>query len=208
VYLPPLQLSEGLGDAYFLPSTPAEVTGGALFPPPNLSQDPGGAFCPPLKLLRRPGGVCFSFRPRTARKNKWTRDEDMALIRLVGQIGTTDWSLVASRMANRTGKQCRERWVVQLAPNLNLGNWTPEEDAVILYQQEKSGNCWSRIASFLHNRSATAVKNRWRFLDHQRTTRSGNGREPGAAGRRTETQMEARDLAENFNDDTSDSGFE
>ena len=35
-------------------------------------------------------------------------------------------------MENRTGKQCRERYFNHLQPNIKKGNWSDEEDNIII----------------------------------------------------------------------------
>jgi hypothetical protein len=103
-------------------------------------------------------------RSAAVHKVKWTDREDQMLIAYVEQHGTSNWSMVASGIPGRTGKQCRERWTHRLDPNLNREIWTPQEDAILLYQQKVRGNCWSKFAEFLPRRSATALKNRWCWL--------------------------------------------
>ena len=39
----------------------------------------------------------------------WTDDEDAALRVLVAEHGTKKWALVASKLADKGGKQCRRR---------------------------------------------------------------------------------------------------
>ena len=52
------------------------------------------------------------------------------LIQMVQTYGTKRWSLVASNLKGRTGKQCRERWTNQLNPLINKRPWSTEEDEV------------------------------------------------------------------------------
>ena len=43
------------------------------------------------------------------------------------------WTVIASNLPGRTGKQCRERWVNQLDPVIKRdGGWTEEEDRIIM----------------------------------------------------------------------------
>ena len=43
------------------------------------------------------------------------------------------WTVIASNLPGRTGKQCRERWVNQLDPSIKRDqNWTEEEDRIIM----------------------------------------------------------------------------
>ena len=63
-------------------------------------------------------------------KGPWTTREDELLTQMVQTHGTTRWSLVASSVKGRTGKQCRERWTNQLNPLINKRPWSTEEDEV------------------------------------------------------------------------------
>jgi hypothetical protein len=44
-----------------------------------------------------------------SQRKAWCRDEDEQLRELVGRFGTTQWTLIASHLFGRNGKQCRER---------------------------------------------------------------------------------------------------
>jgi hypothetical protein len=95
--------------------------------------------------------------------------EDKALVASVQKFGTSNWSVVAAALPGRSGKQCRERWTNQLDPNLNREDWTPPEDAILVFQQKSCGNCWAKITAFLPRRSANAIKNRWCWLMRNRS---------------------------------------
>ncbi|OHT14652.1 hypothetical protein TRFO_14960 [Tritrichomonas foetus] len=97
-------------------------------------------------------------------KSKWTPEEDNLLVNTIAKFGTKNWSLVASEVTGRTGKQCRERWLNQLSPDLNKDHWTPQEDQILIQFQAYYGNSWSKIAYSLPGRSANSIKNRWSFL--------------------------------------------
>ena len=106
----------------------------------------------------------------TSKKCKWTSEEDKCLIESVKKHGMTNWSLVATEVNGRTGKQCRERWTNQLCPALNKGDWTPQEDQILIKQQQLHGNTWSKIARYLPGRSLNSVKNRWSWLSRHNVT--------------------------------------
>jgi len=42
-------------------------------------------------------------------KGPWTQEEDDLLAKMVQQYGPKHWSLIASALPGRIGKQCRER---------------------------------------------------------------------------------------------------
>lgn len=108
--------------------------------------------------------------PRIFKKSKWTPEEDDMLRKSVSTNGMSNWSLIAESVPGRSGKQCRERWINQLCPNLNKDNWTAQEDAILVQQQMLQGNAWSKIAQFLPGRSSNNVKNRWSWLTRHRAT--------------------------------------
>ena len=97
----------------------------------------------------------------SANKKSWTADEDQMLVQLVLENGDDGkWSHIAKQMnINRTGKQCRERYHNHLKPEIKKGNWTKEEDALIIELSKKIGNQWARISKFLPGRSGKKLSN-------------------------------------------------
>ena len=45
-------------------------------------------------------------------KGPWTQEEDDLLAKMVIQYGPKHWSLIASALPGRIGKQCRERYIL------------------------------------------------------------------------------------------------
>ena len=91
---------------------------------------------------------------------KWDPDEDLLLKKWVEENGPRNWTQFAEKIQNRTGKQCRERWLNNLNSNLKKKNWTTEEDLLILrlFQRYKS---WIKILPVFENRSENSIKNRY-----------------------------------------------
>jgi hypothetical protein len=98
------------------------------------------------------------------KKTKWTPEEDDQLRLAVQAFGTGSWNQVAELVPSRTGKQCRERWIGQLAPSVSRETWSLDEDAVLVRAHATAGNRWTAIAAQLPGRSALHVKNRWNRL--------------------------------------------
>ena len=103
-------------------------------------------------------------------RRAWTAEEDNAIVKLVKEIGTKRWSVIAERLAEmklagtkRTGKQCRTRWLNHLDPTINKGPWTKEEERTIYEAQKKLGNKWSKIGKNI-GRNGHSVKNRYKVL--------------------------------------------
>jgi Myb-like DNA-binding domain len=90
----------------------------------------------------------------------WTSEEDELLRQIAGD-SPDNWNMIGVALPGRTGKQCRERWLNNLRPDIRKGGWSREEDDLIIREQAYRGNQWSTIARMLPGRSDNAVKNRY-----------------------------------------------
>nr|URY18794.1 MYB protein [Zanthoxylum bungeanum] len=95
-------------------------------------------------------------------KGAWTKEEDHKLIQYIRLHGHGSWSsLPKSAGLLRCGKSCRLRWINYLRPDVKRGNFTEEEDELIIKLHSLLGNKWSLIAGRLAGRTDNEIKNHW-----------------------------------------------
>ena len=104
--------------------------------------------------------------PQVVNRTRWTFKEDTLLYALVQEYGPKHWTKIAEHIPRRTGKQCRERWLVRLNPENIQYPWTKEEDELLKSLHKDLGNKWSTIGKEMPGRSTMQIKNRWKFLLH------------------------------------------
>lgn len=100
----------------------------------------------------------------SASRNPFSPEEDARLKELVGLFGENKWDSVAREMGGRNVRQCRERWFCFLSNRVRKGEWSTEEDAVLLDKYRQYGSKWKFFESFLPGRKCYAIRNRLHLL--------------------------------------------
>ncbi|CAM8977169.1 unnamed protein product [Rhodiola kirilowii] len=96
------------------------------------------------------------------KKGPWTPEEDIILVSYVQQHGASNWRSVPAKTGLlRCSKSCRLRWTNYLRPGIKRGNFTEQEQKMIIHLQALLGNRWAAIASYLPERTHNDIKNYW-----------------------------------------------
>jgi len=100
-------------------------------------------------------------------KQKFSPEEDKQLSELVKQYGERGWKRIALSIPFRTARQCRERWINYLSPQVSLEPWSSEEDMKLHELTKILGQQWSKISNHFSNRTDVMIKNRWALLQRR-----------------------------------------
>ncbi|CAH8364223.1 unnamed protein product [Eruca vesicaria subsp. sativa] len=96
------------------------------------------------------------------KKGAWTTEEDKKLISYIYEHGEGGWRDIPQKAGlKRCGKSCRLRWTNYLKPEIKRGEFSSEEEQIIIMLHAARGNKWSVIARHLPRRTDNEIKNYW-----------------------------------------------
>ncbi|XP_027358660.1 myb-related protein 306-like [Abrus precatorius] len=96
------------------------------------------------------------------KKGPWTPEEDIILVSYIQEHGPGNWRSVPTNTGlSRCSKSCRLRWTNYLRPGIKRGNFTTQEEGMIIHLQALLGNKWAAIACYLPQRTDNDIKNYW-----------------------------------------------
>eukprot|EP00301_Raphidiophrys_heterophryoidea_P026062 c8896_g1_i1.p1 GENE.c8896_g1_i1~~c8896_g1_i1.p1 ORF type:complete len:460 (+),score=133.18 c8896_g1_i1:402-1781(+) len=100
-------------------------------------------------------------KPNNSKKHLWTVEEDDRLFEVVNKHGAEKWDEIAVQFPNRTGIQCRERWMNHLRPDVVKQPFTSDEDQTLANLVAMHGTRWALISRHFPGRSDSGLKNRY-----------------------------------------------
>ncbi|ONM04524.1 myb-related protein 306 [Zea mays] len=118
------------------------------------------------------------------KKGPWTPEEDLVLVSYVQDHGPGNWRAVPTNTGlMRCSKSCRLRWTNHLRPGIKCGNFSDQEEKLIIHLQALLGNRWAAIASYMPERTDNDIKNYWNTHLKKKFTRTGAAGAEARSGR-------------------------
>ena len=94
-----------------------------------------------MQIIDQMMGRSSSSDENGLKKGPWTPEEDQKLIDYIERNGHGSWRALPSLAGlNRCGKSCRLRWTNYLRPDIKRGNFTEDEEKLIIHLHSHLGN--------------------------------------------------------------------
>ena len=111
-----------------------------------------------LKEISNPNQIFQIFKIKN--KKKWTKEEDMLLIKLAEKHKEKHWKEISSNYLNKNALQCFSRYK-RIRPGIVKGSWKKDEDDKILKLVQVYGKSWSKISKILVTRNGKQIRDRF-----------------------------------------------
>ncbi|XP_023911906.1 transcription factor MYB1 [Quercus suber] len=113
-------------------------------------------------------------------RGAWCAWEDDILKNYIEIHGKGKWTDLPQRAGlRRCGKSCRLRWLNYLRPDIKRGNFSEDEEDLIIKLHKLLGNSWSFIARRLPGRTDNEIKNYWNTILSKRIKNLTSNSNPG-----------------------------
>ncbi|KAJ0987418.1 hypothetical protein J5N97_005774 [Dioscorea zingiberensis] len=124
------------------------------------------------------------------KKGPWTPEEDIILVSYIQEHGPGNWRAIPTNTGlRRCSKSCRLRWTNYLRPGIKRGNFTDQEEKLIVHLQALLGNRWAAIATYLPERTDNDIKNYWNTHLKKKLNKVQNDIDKGQWERRLQTDI-------------------
>lgn len=107
-------------------------------------------------------GHVMSMSPTQIKPNRtaWKSDEDEKLRAAVQKYHAKSWKKIAEEVGTKSEMQCCQRWEI-LKPGVVKGQWTIEEDRVLICLMTHGFANWGQLAYHIPGRTAKQCRERW-----------------------------------------------
>jgi hypothetical protein len=157
------------------PGPGGPVPGRHWGPPPSNFEPPPEFAAPHNHLNRRPPPAVYIMSSQGSHPNakrgsgvfSWSKDDDIRLTEIMKKYkNPRDWEPISKEHGmGKTAKECHERWIRYLKPGVRKGQWTDQEDAIVIEavttSSEQPFTRWSDLAQRLPGRVGKQIRDRW-----------------------------------------------
>lgn len=145
-------------------------------PPPNFQPPPEFMAPHNTHLTRRPPPAVYIMSSQGASHHNakrgtgvfsWSKEDDSRLTEIMKKYkNPRDWEPIAKEHGmGKTAKDCHERWIRYLKPGVRKGQWTDQEDSIVIDAVQNSSEQpftrWSDLAQRLPGRVGKQIRDRW-----------------------------------------------
>lgn len=111
---------------------------------------------------------------KAIRRIRFSPQEDKLLLQIISNNGTSDWNKISDEFSKqsqsnyrRTPRQCKDRYINYLSPEVQYKKWTYEEDQCLILNFFLFPFHWRSIQKSLPGRSEIAIKNRFNRIQKE-----------------------------------------